>query len=74
MKHRFIEWRGSIFIVVGLGYTNCDPPDCYYAVPLTSSIVKSTLNSLQTIRIPFSEAKEITDRKRINAIWILYGE
>ena len=73
MNLRFIEWNNSIYIVIGIGYdSKCDPPDVYHAIPLTTSIVKDVILNENLTIVPVSEAIEITDKNKINAIYILY--
>jgi hypothetical protein len=75
MVYRLIEWNGLLYIVVGIGFDHTqDPPDVFYAVPLEDTLFSSVLLNIDFIRIPFSEALEITDQNRIRAIWILYGK
>lgn len=75
MDYRFVEWRGEIYIVLGIGYdTQIDPPDVFHCVPLEShSVIRSLLEFPGIVKIPFTEAIEITDKKRIYAIWVLFG-
>ncbi len=75
MDYRFVEWRGEIYIVLGIGYdTRIDPPDVFHAVPLENrSIISSLLHNPGIVKIPFTEAIEITDKNRIFAIWTLFG-
>lgn len=75
MDFRFIEWRGELYIVLGIGYdSRIDPPDVFTAVPFDGrSLYQSVLNMPGIVKIPFTEAVEITDEKRLRAIWILFG-
>ena len=74
MKYRVVEWQAEIYIVLGIGTdSQFDPPDCYYAVPLKYSIFRSIILNKDLVKIPFSEAIEITDENKIRAILILYG-
>ncbi len=74
MKFRLIEYQTFIFIVVGIGYNrNYIPPEVFYCVPLEDTIYKSVLTNIDVIEIPLSQVTEITDKKRIQAIWVLYG-
>lgn len=76
MEYRFIEWNGELYIVVGIGYdTRIDPPDVFHAVPIQNnqSLFKTVIEYPGLVKIPFSEAVEITDKKRIFAIWTLFG-
>lgn len=75
MEFRFIEWHGDIYIVLGIGYNQqIDPPDVFICVPLENqSIYRSVINPPGLIKIPFTEANEITEEKRIIAIWALFG-
>lgn len=74
MSFRLILWNDSYFIVTGIGYDLiCDPPDVFYAVPLNGTLARSVLTNLHPIKIPFTEAVEITDKNEISSILILYG-
>lgn len=75
MELRFIEWRGEIYIVLGIGYDrSCDPPDVFHCVPLENrSIIRTVITAPALIKIPIAEAVEITEEKRLFAIWTLYG-
>lgn len=75
MDFRFVEWRGELYIVLGIGYdSRIDPPDVFTAVPFNGrSLYMSVLNAPGIVKIPFTEAVEITDEKRLRAIWILFG-
>ena len=75
MKMTFIEYRGDIYIVVGIGHisTNIISPEFFEVVPLVDhSLVRSSLQ-LSTLYVPFSEAIEITDKNRLIALMVLYG-
>lgn len=73
MKIRIIEWLGDLYLVVGFGYdSHCDPPDVLHAVPLEDTLIRSILVYKDFIKIPLSEAIEITDEKRIRAILVLF--
>jgi hypothetical protein len=75
MKYRLIEWRGEVYVVVGIGYdVTRDPPDVYHCYLLEHSLLRTSLQSKWPTIISFSEAVEITDKKKIQTIWILYGE
>ncbi len=72
MKLRFVQWNNSIYIVLGIGYDALyDPADIYYCVPLNSTIVKDVIMS-DLVKIPMSQAIEITDQNKIKALYILY--
>jgi hypothetical protein len=74
MKFKFIECYGNLFIVIGIGYNSkFDPPDVVYCVPLEINIKQALLTNIAYLEIPLAQVVEITDKKRINAIWILYG-
>lgn len=75
MEFRFIEWRNDIYIVLGIGYdSRQDPPDVFICVPLENqSIYRSVINPPGLVKIPIAEAMEITEEKRIRAIWALFG-
>lgn len=75
MNYRIIKWNGAFYIVLGIGYNNrFDPPDVFYAVPITETLFISIITTLDVIEIPFYQAIEITDKSVIQAIWILYGK
>lgn len=76
MKLRFIEYDESIYVVIGLTYdTKADYPDCFVAIPLDKShkSIYSTLIIGNTINIPITYATEITDKKKLLMILVLYG-
>lgn len=75
MEFRFVEWRGELYIVLGIGYdSRIDPPDVFTAVPFDGrGLYQSVLDAPGIVKIPFTEAIEITDEKRLRAIWILFG-
>ena len=75
MEFRFVEWRGELYIVLGIGYdSRIDPPAVFTAVPFDGqSLYRSVLNMPGIVKLPFTEAVEITDEKRLRAIWILFG-
>ena len=74
MSIRFIEYYGDIYIVTGIGYDDrYDPPDIFKAIPLKEAVFKSLIMELHEVIIPIAEATEIVDRKKIVAIWVLFG-
>ena len=76
MKLTFIEYKGDIFIVVGIGYFSGNPnsPEFFEVVPLVDhSLIRSSLQR-SVMYVPFSEAIEITDKNRLIALKVLYGE
>ena len=74
MKVRLVEWQEDIYLVLGIGYDQySDPPDVYLAIPLKDTIIRSLLINPDLIKIPFSEALEITDEKKVKTILILFG-
>lgn len=74
MKVRLVEWQEDIYLVLGIGYDQlADPPDVYLAIPLKDTIIRSLLINPDLIKIPFSEAVEITDEKKVKTIFILFG-
>lgn len=75
MDIRLVEWRGELYIISGIGYdTRIDPPDVFIGVPFDgTSLLRSMICAPGIVKIPFSEAIEITDEKKIRAIWILFG-
>lgn len=76
MEFRFIEYRKEIYLVVGFGYDFTHIDDmCFVAVLLdksTKSLTRACL-SLNTVKIPMSRATEITDKKRLMILMVLYG-
>lgn len=76
MKLRFIEYENSIYVVIGLTYDGTkDFPDCFVAIPLDASH-KNIFSSLiigNSINIPIVYANEITDKKKLLLILVLYG-
>jgi len=73
MEFRFIEYKSKIYVVRGIGYDDrYDPPDVFYCAELEVSVLRSLL-SLTEVIIPTSHAEEITDARRILAIWTLFG-
>lgn len=76
MKLRFIEYDDSIYVVIGLTYDNTkEYPDCFVAIPLdkTNKTIFSTLIIGNSINIPIAYANEITDKKKLLMILVLYG-
>lgn len=76
MKLRFIEYDSSIYIVIGLTYdTTKDYPDCFVAIPLDKhhKNIYSTLIIGNSVNIPITYANEITDKKKLLMILVLYG-
>ena len=75
MDFRFVEWNGEIYIVLGIGYDRRqDPPDVFICVPLEKeSIYKTAITAPGLIKIPIIQAVEITEKKRLLAIWALFG-
>lgn len=76
MKIRFIEFKNDIYVVLGMSYdyTN-ENPEYFQAVPLNEfhpTIIKTILQN-RSIKIPFTEAIEITSKNRIQALMVLYG-
>ncbi len=75
MKIRFIEYNGDMYVVVGFAYeVRFDPPECYVAVPLRDTVMRSVLLGLDTITIPFCDAVEVSDINRVKALLVLYGK
>ena len=75
MEFRFVEWYNDIYIVLGQGYDQrIDPPDIFICILLENqSIYRTIINPPGLIKIPISEAIEITEKKRLLAIWALFG-
>lgn len=73
MNLKFIEYDSSLYIVIGYTYdsTKADP-DCFVAIPLHKSIYRSMIVE-NSINIPIVYAEEITDKKRLMTILVLYG-
>jgi hypothetical protein len=82
MKLRFIEYHQSIYIVIGITYDSdyhypaAHLPLAFVAVPLGERhrTVYSALLDAYSIKIPFEDATEITDKNRIGALMVLYGD
>lgn len=76
MLLRFIEFSGDIYIVVGVTYEmRFDPPECYVAIPITvgtQSITRALIENF-SVKIPLAYGMEITDKKRLQALLVLYG-
>lgn len=73
MKLRFIEWRGAIYIVMGIGHNSeFDPPETYYTIPLSTPMIQKIITAENLVKIPMSEAIEITDKQRIKVLYILF--
>lgn len=76
MLLRFIEFSGDIYLVVGVTYEmRFDPPECFVAVPITKATTNITRALIEnySVKIPLAYAMEITDKKRLNALLVLYG-
>ena len=74
MDFRVIEWFGHFYVIISTGFDPFnDPPDVFYAVPLHKSLIRSVLLAPNLVKIPFCEAVEITDKRVITAIYVLYG-
>jgi hypothetical protein len=77
MKLRFVEYAGSVYIVVGMGYGLFDSIESHVlffdVVPINEyKLIRSALYPM-SMKVPFSEAIEITDKKRLLALKVLYG-
>lgn len=73
MKLRFVEWHGAIYIVMGIGHhAEFDPPETYYTIPLDTPLVQKIITAESLVKIPMSEAIEITDKHRIKVLYILF--
>lgn len=75
MKFRFIEFEQELYLVVGITYDQKVTSECFVAVHIKDirpSIYALSL-SIHTRNIPFSEATEITDKKTLAALMVLYG-
>ena len=74
MKLRLIKFQDTIFIVIGIGYeSKFDPPETYYAVPLQESIYRDLIMAHLVVKIPMSQAIEITDKNKVKALLVLFG-
>lgn len=74
MKIRLIKFNDIIYVVVGIGYeSKFDPPETYYAVPLQESLYRDLIMSHVAVKIPMSQAIEITDKNKIKALLVLFG-
>ena len=73
MKLKFIEYENSIFVVIGYTYdVTKDSPDCFVAIPLHKSIY-TTMVIGNSLNIPIAYANEITEKKKLLTIMVLYG-
>jgi hypothetical protein len=75
MKLRFIEYKGDLYLSVGITYDNEAIQECFIAIPIDSikpNLLRSVLEN-NTIKIPFSQAKEITNKSQLIALLVLYG-
>lgn len=74
MKYRFIEYRGDLYVVIGITYDQTQSyPEVFKAVPVASSrTLTECLLETHTITIPFEYATEITDKNTILALMVLY--
>lgn len=76
MKIRFIEYKGDVYVVIGISYDSTNScPEYFLSVPIDEfhpSITRSLLES-SSIKIPFVEAIEITSKNQILALMVLYG-
>ena len=74
MKLRLIKFQDIIFMVVGIGYeSKFDPPETYYAIPLKESIYRDLIMAHLVVKIPMSQAVEITDKNKVKALLVLFG-
>ena len=74
MNYRVVKYFNSYFIVLGIGYDpSLEIPDYFECVPLDYSFITSVLTNLATIKLPISLVEEITDKRTIMALWVLYG-
>jgi hypothetical protein len=75
MRYRFIEYKGDLYVVVGITHDQTQSyPECFTAVPVTSSrTLTECLLERHVLTIPFSEAIEITNKNTILALMVLYG-
>jgi hypothetical protein len=73
MKLKFIEYNDSIYVVIGYTYDQTkEHPDCFVVVPLHKSIYTSLVIGT-TLNIPIVHANEITEKKKLLTILVLYG-
>ena len=80
MQLRIIEYSGQLYIVVGI--TNLRDKvhniqenwECFEASPLQEGqTIWEAVLSNETVLIKIEDAKEITERNRLESILILYG-
>jgi hypothetical protein len=76
MKFRFVEYEQDLYLVVGIGYDQSNKcPDYFVCVILdknNSNLFKAVIHP-HTINIPFDKAIEITDKKKLLTLLVLYG-
>jgi len=81
MKLRIIEYEGQLFVVVGI--TNLRDKmvnihehwEVFEAYPLNEnqSIIETILSGGPAVFIKIEDAKEVTERDRLESILVLYG-
>ena len=81
MKLRIIEYEGQLFVVVGI--TNLRDKvlnihehwECFEAYPLSEnhSIIETILMNGPAVFIKIEDAREVTERNRLESILVLYG-
>lgn len=73
MKFRFITYLNEIYLVVGIGFDDAHQCQEYFEViPLQPNLFKAVLYD-STLKIPFSQAIEITDKNTLLNLLVLYG-
>ena len=76
MKIRFLEYKKDLYISVGITYdSSLECPECFVAVrvdDIKPNIARSMLDA-HTVKIPFSQATEITNKNKLLALMVLYG-
>jgi hypothetical protein len=71
---RFIKFQDIYFVVVGIGYeSKFNPPETYYAIPVRESLYRDLVLAHVVVKIPMSQAIEITDKNKVKALLVLFG-
>lgn len=74
MKFRFIKYLTDIYLVVGMGYDSRNEcPEFFEAIPLETNLFRAVIHQ-HVVRIPFSQAIEITDKNTLMNLLVLYGK
>lgn len=80
-ENRYIEYQGTLYIVIGIGYQSKTPfsdrgDEHYFDCIILSEHNLSRITSMlvgKTIQVYCKDAEEITDRNRVKMLELLYG-